>query len=216
MKVLNVLVALIGISALPAVTATGQSLLDQHRKSSASPYDEPAAKQYKKHDHIQVIVSEKSRGSSSADLKTDKRSRTELSLKDWIKFKGTDRGGLSLTEDPNVSDVNPKIDLDGRYRQDNTGRTSRQFELTFMVSAEIVDVRPNGTLVIEAKKERTVNEETENIKLTGEVSPSSVVNDTVRSENVANLSLSYVGTGSVGGAEKPGFLGRLVGWLWPF
>ena len=118
-------------------------------------------------------------------------------------------GSAALAEEPG-------IDLDARFRADNQGGTSRNFDLTFMITAEVIDVRPNGNLVIEAKKRRFVNSDEEVLLLTGEVSPKAIINNVVKSEKIANLDIRVVGEGPANSVAKPGLMTRILDWLWPF
>lgn len=174
----------------------------------------PPARPFKKHDLIQVIVVERSRGTSRAELRTDKRTRWEAEFNDFVRFDTSAKGNRRLRAAELADD--PRIDIDARFRQDDLGRTTREFELQFTVQAEVVDVRPNGNLVIQAQRRRTVNEETEVIKLTGEVAPKDVTPLGVRSDKIANLDIQYEGDGSVSAATKRGLLARILDFLWPF
>ena len=58
------------------------------------------------------------------------------------------------------------------------------------VTAEVVDLRPNGTMVLLAVKRRTVNGAVETLRLTGEVAPGNVAAGKVSAEHVLNLSVS--------------------------
>ncbi len=205
--------AFAGVLAFLAASgaAWGQSLL---KEGAGGPYDPPRRQTYKKHDHIQVLVQERSRALSESELRTDRRSRWEVDLDNWIRFE---RGGKSvprlraaeLTDDPG-------IDLDARYRNDNRGRTTREFDLTFTITAEVIDVRPNGTVVIQAIKRRRVNDDDELLRLSGEVAPTAIVNGRVRSDSIANLTIAYEGSGAASDVSKPGWLGWILGKLWPF
>ena len=57
------------------------------------------------------------------------------------------------------------------------------------VTAEVVDVRPNGTMVLQAIKRRTVNGAREALRLTGEVTPANVTAGKVSADHVLNLSV---------------------------
>ena len=60
--------------------------------------------------------------------------------------------------------------------------------LTFRIAAAVVDIRPNGNLVIEARREIRINEEVWMQSLTGVVRRQSIGPDrTVRSDEVAEL-----------------------------
>lgn len=183
--------------------------------STRSPTDAPAGKIYKKHDHIQIIVRERASARVQADFDNDKRSRTEIELGAWPRLV-TRSGGFPPRLEAARLTGDPEIDLDARYRQQHSGRTTRDFDLTFTVMAEVVDIRPNGNIVIEAKKTRRVNEEEEVIRITGEVAPAFIVADTIQSEKIMNLRVEYNGTGSVSDSADQGFLGWLVSKVWPF
>ncbi|MDP6958960.1 MAG: flagellar basal body L-ring protein FlgH [Planctomycetota bacterium] len=197
--------------AVMAVPASAQTLLGSE---AGSPYDPVKPPAIKKHDHIQIVVSESLKAISSADLRKDRRTRFEVALEKWLKIRKDSNnlpklGSAALAEEPG-------IDLDARFRADNQGGTSRNFDLTFMITAEVIDVRPNGNLVIEAKKRRFVNSDEEVLMLTGEVSPKAIVNNVVKSERIANLDIRVVGEGPANSVTKPGFMTRFLDWLWPF
>jgi len=79
------------------------------------------------------------------------------------------------------------------------------------LTAEVIDIRPNGTLVLQAIKRRTINGSEESLRLTGEVAPANVTMNKTSSENVLNLSVVYEGPASdarpahsIPGASVPG------------
>lgn len=79
------------------------------------------------------------------------------------------------------------------------------------LTAEVIDIRPNGTLVLQAIKRRTINGTEESLRLTGEVAPANVTMNKASSESVLNLSVVYEGPAStqwpahsIPGASVPG------------
>jgi flagellar L-ring protein precursor FlgH len=200
--------ALLVVMSIPA---QAQTLLGS---DAGSPYDPVKPPGIKKHDHIQIIVSESLKAISSQDLRKDRRTRFEVAVDKWIRFR-EDKKGLPKLGSASL-ESEPGLDLDARFRADNQGGTSRNFDLTFMITAEVVDVRPNGNLVLEAKKRRHVNSDEEVLLLTGEVSPKAVVNNMVKSEKIANLDIRVVGEGPANSVTKPGIMTRILDWLWPF
>jgi flagellar basal body L-ring protein FlgH len=77
-----------------------------------------------------------------------------------------------------------------------------------------VDVRPNGTLVVQGRKRRKAGGREENLRLTGEVVPSAVTRGTARFEDLMNVNLVYEGI-PAGGFDAA----SLSGWVlkaWPF
>lgn len=86
----------------------------------------------------------------------------------------------------------------------------------FTVTAEVADVRPNGTLVVQAVRRRRLGGEEEVVRLTGEVAPSSVKDGSVPLEEVQNLSVVYEGPGRAETLGTRGFLSGLLARVWPF
>jgi flagellar L-ring protein precursor FlgH len=194
------------IALMFCIPVFAQSLLQQ----TVSPYDPLPKPKIQKYDHIQIKVIETARGSARGDLRTDRRTRWEFELDKWIRFDVSARGHRRLRAA--ALEDSPGIDLDTRLRFDNTGETTRYFELKLNITARVVDVKPNGILVLEAIKRRRINEDVEVIKLTGEVHPRFIdENYTVRSDKIANLDISYEASGSVGDVSKRGFFGWLFG-----
>ena len=99
-----------------------------------------------------------------------------------------------------------------------TGTTSRTSTLTTTVSARVVDVMPNGTMVVEGTKQIAVNSEHQTITLRGLVRPLDLTTaNTVLSTQVGNLEIHVAAKGVVNDAiKRPFFLYRLLLGLLPF
>jgi flagellar L-ring protein FlgH len=99
-----------------------------------------------------------------------------------------------------------------------TGATSRNMTLNTTVSARVVDVTSNGTLVVEGTKDIGVNSEKQTIKVRGFIRPEDVSQfNTILSTQVAGLQVQVNGKGVVGDAiRRPNFLYRLLLGLLPF
>ncbi|HLY08216.1 MAG TPA: flagellar basal body L-ring protein FlgH [Planctomycetota bacterium] len=82
------------------------------------------------------------------------------------------------------------------------------------ITAEVVDIRPSGALVLQAVRRRLVNQDEEVVRLTCEVAAEHVTENKTSSDHLANLTLTYDGAGIDG--AKPGLLGWLFGKIWPF
>ncbi|MBI4244072.1 MAG: flagellar basal body L-ring protein FlgH [Planctomycetes bacterium] len=198
--------------AISSVVLLIQSLWGE---GAQDPYDPPKKKTYKLHDHVKIFVNDKSKALTRADLRTDQRTRWETEFDDFIRFDVSAKGNRRLRAAELADD--PAIDVDARFRQDNLSRTGREFALTFNIAAEIIEIQPNGNLILQARRKRKINEETEVIKLTGVVSVNAVREGGIAmSDDIADLDLSYEGSGSVSDSSKRGILGWLLSIIWPF
>jgi len=100
---------------------------------------------------------------------------------------------------------------------DGKGSSDRDGHVKAYVSAVVVNVFPNGNLLVNGKREIRVNNETEYITLSGiirvgDISPSNEIS----SAYVADAKIAYSGTGPVGDKQKPGWLMRGIDYVWPF
>ena len=85
------------------------------------------------------------------------------------------------------------------------------------LSARVVQVLPNGDLVIEGKKEITINKERQLLTVRGtvrqyDISPS----DVVLSTSIANMEINYDGKGIISDANKPALLSKIFKYILPF
>lgn len=97
------------------------------------------------------------------------------------------------------------------------GSTSRATTLTTSLTARVIDVLPNGYLVIEGMREIHVNNENQSVYLTGVVRPADVgPNNVVLSSSVAQMQVRVQGKGVVSQPIKPNWLYRLLNGIMPF
>jgi flagellar L-ring protein precursor FlgH len=76
---------------------------------------------------------------------------------------------------------------------------------------------PNGNLVIESRKDITINREKQILVLRGMIRPEDIGNDnTVLSSRVADSEVYYVGDGVIQDKQGPGWLVRFLDKAWPF
>lgn len=113
--------------------------------------------------------------------------------------------------------ANP-LSLAGDQELAGSGATSRNMTLSTTVSARVIDVTANGTLVVEGTKNIGVNSEKQTITVHGFIRPEDVSSlNTIFSTQVANLQVHVNGKGVVGDAiRRPNFLYRLLLGLLPF
>jgi flagellar L-ring protein precursor FlgH len=89
--------------------------------------------------------------------------------------------------------------------------------MTASIGCTVVEVLPNGNLVIRGSREIEVNGETQYIVLEGVVRPVDVASDnTVKSTQIADAKIYYTGRGVLTDKQKPGWLARLLDHIWPF
>lgn len=97
------------------------------------------------------------------------------------------------------------------------GDTSRQGTLTATITAKVVEVLPNSSLIVESRKEVIVNNEKEIVVLRGIVRPDDIsTNNTISSAFVADAQIYLVGDGVLDDKQSQGWLVRALDKVWPF
>lgn len=112
------------------------------------------------------------------------------------------------------------VPRNGRSPFNNEFETSRSFNgqgdsaqsnsLNGAITVTVVEVRPNGNLLVQGEKWIQINQGHEFIRLTGIVRAADVQTDnTVESSKVADARIAYSGRGSLARANTQGWLSRL-------
>jgi len=170
------------------------------KKSSSSPYS--PEKSYKVGDIITVLINEISSAQHKAGTKTD--------IKDDLGLKFTH----SIERLTPVIGTNNQAAGQWANKYTGTGGTERSSNVTARVAALVTEVMDNGNLKIEGKHKVNVNDENQDIVITGIVRSKDIsINNTIYSHQVANAEVSITGTGVVQEAESPGWLSRILNWL---
>ncbi len=162
-------------------------------------------------DIITVIVDYRTQMLSEGDAESRKTANLSAALTDWLRFDGG-----SLKPAPQ-SDGAPTVtaNLISQYRAESD--IELRDSLSFRIGAKIVDIRPNGNLVIEAHQSIQVNEELWQISLTGVVPRESIQADrTISSNSIAELKIVKGEDGQVRDGYARGWLGRIYDRLHPF
>ncbi len=157
-------------------------------------------------DIITVVINETSSGENSADTKTSKNTSHTAGLSGMTQAF-PDKRFLA------------KYELGGSSTSllSGAGNTSRDGKLSAVVTARVTEVLANGNLVIEGKRFLMVNEEEQYIVISGVVRPDDVSDDNiVSSQHIADARIVYTGQGVINDKMRPGWMTRVLDWVWPF
>jgi flagellar L-ring protein precursor FlgH len=98
------------------------------------------------------------------------------------------------------------------------GDSDQSNKLTGDISVSVVEILPNGNMVIRGEKVITINQGNEYIRISGMISPRDIdANNTISSKRIADAQIAYVGDGPTNDANVMGWLGRFfISSLMPF
>ncbi|MEZ4239359.1 MAG: flagellar basal body L-ring protein FlgH [Myxococcota bacterium] len=98
-----------------------------------------------------------------------------------------------------------------------TGGTTRGSAIETMLTTEVIEVLQNGNLRLWGYKKVRVNRETQYVVITGVVRPRDIqMDNTVVSDRLSEAEFEITGSGVVADKQGPGFLSRVLDFLWPF
>ncbi len=163
-------------------------------------------------DIITIVVDFRSRFLSEGDAESRKTASLTATLSDWIKLDG----GGALKPAPQA-DGDPTISgsLNSQYRAE--ADVELRDSLSFRMAAKIVDIRPNGNLVIEGHQEIRNNEERWRISLTGVVRREAIQADrTVSSDAIYEFNVDKEELGQVRDGYSRGWLAKWYDRFKPF
>jgi len=168
--------------------------------------ESPKPRTYALHDKVTIIISELSKQTATSKLDTKKDVKIKAGLKQLPSVSQlleliaeTDEGspltGVDLS-------ANPKFKGDGKYE--------RSDRFTDRITATIIDVKPNGVLVLEAKRTIAKDEEVQSLVLAGECRREDVTDsNTVLSSQLADMTLIVKNEGEIKAAATKGLLTRV-------
>jgi flagellar L-ring protein precursor FlgH len=97
------------------------------------------------------------------------------------------------------------------------GQTQNTNDFTGTITATVIQVLPNGHLLIRGEKQIGVNQNVDILQFTGQVDPHTIVpGNTVSSTQIANVRIQQSGRGAAADAQAMGWLSRFFLNLLPF
>lgn len=165
-------------------------------------------------DIVMIRVIENVSALGRANTKTSRDSSLDASIDNFLgaplNFNKNNLWGKNNTFTPQVKGA-----MKDNFKGD--GETTRQSKLDATISAKIVEVLPNGNLVLESRKEVAINRENQILILKGIIRPEDIQPDnTVLSTKVADIKIYLVGDGIIGDKQGQGWLVRIIDKIWPF
>lgn len=135
--------------------------------------------------------------------------------------------GVELSEVFGVSGTNlmPKelagltgeLSVGGSSNYRGAGNVKRNEKLTLVIAATVVEVLPNGHLVVQGDQEVRVNNELRDLQIVGIVQPEDISRyNVIGYDRIAGARISYGGRGTVSSAQQPRWGQQVVDKVLPF
>ena len=153
-------------------------------------------------DLVTIKVVESIEGAGSADSALDKNSKGSAGV----------TGLFGVTKKlPSIVDPTNLIGAQSDSQFKGSGSTTRSGTLTATITARVLEVLPNGDLVLEGAREIEINGDRQMVVLTGVARPRDVSDqNVVLSPAIGQLRIRYFGRGLMKDNLKPGWLIRIL------
>ena len=172
----------------------------------------PPVRVLKLHDIVSIRVDELARGTAEGSTSSRKNGVYDALLRSWVVLNGIRKAELTPQSlgDPRIQGQTNQL-----YRSDSDLETRES--LAFNIAAEVVDIRPNGVVMLEARKSITMNDNVFDTTLTGfcrsdDIGPDNVI----LSRDMLDLKVDKQDRGQVRNGYRQGWFSRWLSELTPF
>jgi flagellar L-ring protein precursor FlgH len=172
--------------------------------------DSPKPHEIKVHDIITVTVKEAATTNAKSVYNRQRNGQYTAQLAQFIRINS--QGNLD-----NAAQNSPEVDGQLQSQLQSTGQVTESETITYRIAATVVDVLPNGVLVLEARKSILDNKDLWEYTLTGKIRPQDISPDnSAMSERIADLSISKVQHGKLHDSTKRAWFVHLYDLIGPF
>ena len=174
----------------------------------------PEPRSYSENDLVTVIIRESFKTDLKASLDTEKEMELEGEVTDFIEL---DKLLDLVLEQDNFSGGAPTVGVSAGNEWNGEGEYSREESMTGRMTARIADVKPNGTMVLEARQSVIHDKEELTIVLTGTCRAADITADnTVLSTELYDLRLSKQHQGELKKTTRKGVITKFLEGLFNF
>lgn len=161
-------------------------------------------------DIITVLVQENHTASKENSTKTSKSSSVDAGLDTIFYSPGVNK---LLTKGGEL----PAIKFGGSQSFDGGGKINNSEQITARIAVRVVDVQPNGNMIIEGRRETLVSGEKQEATLRGVIRSEDVAaNNTVLSYNINDATIKFTSKGTLSDNQRKGWLLRVWEKVTPF
>ena len=159
-----------------------------------------------------IIVREDSQASTTGTTDLKKSADLDAKIDSYVKINLS-----KLSLDGKNPAITPEIKGEFSRNLKGEAQVDRSDTFTARIGAEVLDVKPNGTLVLQARKHIKTDDEEQEFVLTGTCRAEDVSPDnTVLSNTLNDLDLKKSTKGAARDTTKRGFIPRLLDFINPF
>lgn len=155
-------------------------------------------------DIITIQINERTNATKKGNSSASRKSSNDVSVPTIIGLPGKSFQGMTLS-------------TSGDHSFDGKGESNSSDTFSGTITVTVIEVLPNGNLLVSGEKQLGINQGTEFIRFSGVVDPSTIaLGNVVSSTQVADARIEYRGNGYVNEAQIMGWLTRFFLNFLPF
>jgi flagellar L-ring protein FlgH len=155
-------------------------------------------------DTLTINIAEKTQASKKSDTKAERTQAMDVSVPSVVNlpFKGAQ--GMTLG-------------LDSSSKFGGTGQNTSSNDFISTITVMVIDVYPNGNLLVSGEKQLGLKDGEEFIRFSGVVNPNTITGaNTVQSTQVADARMEFKANGFLDSSQVMGWLSRVFLSVLPF
>ncbi len=118
---------------------------------------------------------------------------------------------------PNAVDTSSLLSTSSALSNDGKGSIARTEKIALRIAAEIIQILPNGNLVIRGKQQVSVNFDMRELTVMGVIRPQDITSsNTIAYDQIAEARIEYGGKGSIADVQQPRYGDQLLDIVMPF
>jgi len=162
-------------------------------------------------DIITILIEENSTETKNNETKTERQSSLSAAITSFL-YPPNGSSGILMH-----NGQMPAMAYNSDHKHDGSGSINNAENIVATIAVRIVDVLPNGNLVVEGRRETSFSHEHQTIVLHGIVRADDVQSgNTVYSYNVADATIQIIGKGTVSDSQNKGWFNRIWDKINPF
>lgn len=169
----------------------------------------PRPKVHQKHDKVEIIVNQSTLQKSEQKLDTKKESKLSAELAQFPSLRELILNATIADGIATDGGTTPKVSFNGDSEFKSSGTAERKDRITARLSALVVEVKPNGLLLIEARETTQQDDDVKTLVVSGLADPKDITNlNTIQSSQLANLIIRVEHDGTLKRNAEKGFITR--------
>ena len=164
-------------------------------------------REYAENDLVQIIISERSQLDRSQEMQSTKDYSNTLAVEQFMDLVNL----LETRVQQNSPGRLPALDISSQSDFQGDGEYKREDKFTDRIMARVLEVKPNGTLLLEARRVFTSDEEEAVVVLSGTCRYEDITDkNSVQSNQLYDLTLNVQNSGDLERTTRKGLIPRVL------